>query len=74
MVEVAGAVSRPPPAEVSRAGWAALASASASSPSLDSSSGSRMINSSVFDETECGLSCGRRDQGSGRSSCAKIAT
>ena len=47
MVEVAGAASRPPPAEVSRAGWAALTSASASSPSLDSSSRSRMINSSV---------------------------
>ena len=47
MVEVAGTASRPPPAEVSRAAWAALASAPASSPSFDSSSRSRMINSSV---------------------------
>ena len=35
--------------------WAAIVSAPASSPSFDSSSGSRMINSSVSAETACGL-------------------
>ena len=54
--------------------WAAIVSAPASSPSFDSSSGSRMINSSVSAETACGLQCGRRDRGSSRSACAKIAT
>jgi hypothetical protein len=49
------AASRPPPAEVSRAGWAAIASAPASSLSFGSSSRSRMINSSVSAETACGL-------------------
>jgi hypothetical protein len=74
MVEVAGTASRPPQTEVSRAGWAAIASAPASSPSFDSSSRSRMINSSVSAETASGLQCGRRDRGSSRSACAKIAT
>ena len=75
MVEVAGTASRPAPAEISRAGWAAIASAPACSPSYDSSSRSRMINSSVAAETACGLyECGRRDQGSSRSACAKITT
>jgi hypothetical protein len=55
MVEVAATAKPTAAAEVSRAGWAATASAPASIPSFDSSSRSGMINSSVSAETACGL-------------------
>jgi hypothetical protein len=56
------AASRPPPSGPGGR-WAAMVSAPASSPCLDSSLRSRMIASSSSASTACGLLYGRRDRG-----------